>query len=65
MFIDVENYLGDEAVFLGSDQSISFLASKFSGCKANSIYYMDQNGLKLESSVYGPKILSYDQTMLT
>ncbi|XP_059310840.1 uncharacterized protein LOC132062249 [Lycium ferocissimum] len=39
--------LGDEALFLCDHCSISVSASKFSGCKANSIYYMD-NDLPLE-----------------
>ncbi|PHT69451.1 hypothetical protein T459_28938 [Capsicum annuum] len=33
--------LGDEALFLSEQCSMSVLASKFPGCKANSIYYLD------------------------
>ncbi|KAM1002246.1 hypothetical protein ACFX15_002623 [Malus domestica] len=33
--------LGDEAVFLGDNHSVSVLASNFAGCCPNSIYYTD------------------------
>lgn len=33
--------IGDEALFLGDNDSISVLASKFPGCQSISIYYTD------------------------
>ncbi|KAL3524305.1 hypothetical protein ACH5RR_017139 [Cinchona calisaya] len=35
------NVLGNDALFLGDNQSTSILASKFSGCRPNSIYFTD------------------------
>ncbi|OIT04254.1 PREDICTED: uncharacterized protein LOC109224130 [Nicotiana attenuata] len=43
MFVELDN-LGDEVLFLSQHCSISVLASKFSGCKANSIFYMYRYG---------------------
>ncbi|XP_060216359.1 probable F-box protein At1g44080 [Lycium barbarum] len=42
MFVDVDN-LGDEALFVCHNGSTSVSASKFPGCKPNSIYYMDRS----------------------
>ena len=35
--------LGDEALFVGDNQSMSILASNFPGCQPNSIYFTDDS----------------------
>lgn len=49
MFEDQLDNLGDEALFLCNHGSMSILASKYLGCKANSVYFMDR-GVRLEPS---------------
>ena len=35
--------LGDQALFVGDNSSMSLFASSFNGCKANCIYFTDDN----------------------
>ncbi|XP_062015109.1 uncharacterized protein LOC133731702 [Rosa rugosa] len=45
------NDIGDEAIFVGNNQSVCVLASKFPGCQPNSIYYTNDlvvEGQRLE-----------------
>ena len=37
--------LGDQALFVGDNSSVSLSASSFNGCKANCIYFTDDNKL--------------------
>ncbi|KAK7824440.1 putative f-box protein [Quercus suber] len=41
--------LGDQALFVGDNSSMSLSASSFNGCKANCIYFTDDNDYYLNS----------------
>lgn len=53
--VEVKN-IGDEALFLGDNHSVSVLASNFpQGClQPNSIYYNDIIGMMTRLSIFGP-----------
>ncbi|KAM3201931.1 hypothetical protein P3L10_029555 [Capsicum annuum] len=52
MFAELDD-LGDEALFLSEQGSMSLSASKFSGCIANSVYYTNS---RLGSNTSGPML---------
>ena len=49
--------LGDQALFLGGNSSVSLSASSFNGCKVNCIYFTDDNFDYSTASLNG---LAYD-----
>uniref|UniRef100_A0A7N2LBQ0 KIB1-4 beta-propeller domain-containing protein n=1 Tax=Quercus lobata TaxID=97700 RepID=A0A7N2LBQ0_QUELO len=45
--------LGDQALFVGDNSSVSLSASSFNGCKANCIYFTDDNKLNYAYTAEG------------